>query len=105
MLVETIDSSLINIGALIKLEVAHQNSVVAPPGTKVIEISTENMTPEEKEELAEGFDKLLEHMGLSEDKYEIRGWSASHQEDPHILFRGKKEDCETKIAEFKRNYI
>ena len=104
MWVETIDGSVININTLVKIEVEHQNAVTIPPGTKVIqhEIDTENMTPEEKAKLDEAFDKMLEDTGLSEDKYEIRAWSANDQENPHILFRGKKEDCKTEFTELKR---
>ena len=51
------------------------------------------MTQEEKEELAEDFKKMRDLLGLSEDEYEIRAWKAE-LEEPFILFRGTKENCE-----------
>ena len=103
MWVETIDGVSINTDTLEKIEVAPQNSVKVSPKDKVITIEkvTEDMTPEEKEKRAEEFKKIQESLGLSEDKYEIRAWSVQGNEEPYILFRGTKNDCEAALTKLK----
>ena len=94
MWVETIDGIRIDTDTLDKLEVAHQNAVKSHPSVPVIRIDVgKDKTPEEKKKLAEEFEKLTEYLGLSEDEYEIRAWK-EELDEPFILFRGTKENCE-----------
>ena len=118
MWIETIEGFIINSDTLEKIEIKYPNIEESPPRAGPIRI-----TLKEKDISAEEFEELrkeMEALGIPkvseepenreepEDKEEseviceIHAWSAREKEDPYILFRGEKEDCESEFSDLKQ---
>ena len=128
MWVETIDGFIVNSDVLEKIEIELYRTATVKSKSEPIRLNIDHLSPEAKEKLKEELNTLMEHtksIRCSEDEkdsedeeifedevdsedeevpeniYEIRAWSANDSKDPYILFRGGKNDCDSKFTEFK----